>query len=375
MVLVALLGVILNTSLMPADLDAWGWRIPFLSAASSSLLSSRSADRSRDRWVSRPQAPPDDHRDLARSCATGGSCCSALIVTMSTVSFYFITATPRRFGREVFKLPGSVNLVVTLCVRLSNLWWIPVMGALSTGSAGGPTAAVRRADAFDGLSGADVDGRCAVVHPAPGRRAMAVVPVRQLWQWCHGRVHDRNHADRGPHRQTPWLTAWRRRCLAGLPQRSVTFLIHLTKNPAVPGFGCRWRRRVRSGGAAQNRPGAGPVGAGRSAARRLGWRSGHAREPGPPQPTALRSPDGLTSSGWRSRLLSAVVAWPATATHDPLAYRRRERSNRRELPDLPAFPPPTNHLPRPAALGRRRASCGLPGCRPARSSASAGAGN
>jgi MFS family permease len=54
-----------------------------------------------------------------------------LTVTMSTVSFYFITVYTPTFGSEILKLPGSANLIVTLCVGLSNLFWIPVMGALS----------------------------------------------------------------------------------------------------------------------------------------------------------------------------------------------------------------------------------------------------
>src|SRR5262249_45589558 len=54
-----------------------------------------------------------------------------LTVTTSTVAFYFITAYTPTFGREVLKLPGRANLIVTLCVAISNLWWLPVMGALS----------------------------------------------------------------------------------------------------------------------------------------------------------------------------------------------------------------------------------------------------
>jgi MFS family permease len=47
------------------------------------------------------------------------------------VSFYFITAYTPTFGREVLKLASTGNLVVTLCVGLSNLFWLPVMGAVS----------------------------------------------------------------------------------------------------------------------------------------------------------------------------------------------------------------------------------------------------
>src|ERR1700760_181781 len=54
-----------------------------------------------------------------------------LLVTMTTVSFYFITAYTPTFGREVLKLTGTDALLVTLCVGISNLFWLPVMGAVS----------------------------------------------------------------------------------------------------------------------------------------------------------------------------------------------------------------------------------------------------
>ncbi|MGA6969525.1 MAG: MFS transporter, partial [Xanthobacteraceae bacterium] len=54
-----------------------------------------------------------------------------LLVTMTTVSFYFITAYTPTYGREVLKLGNIESLVVTLCVGISNLFWLPVMGAVS----------------------------------------------------------------------------------------------------------------------------------------------------------------------------------------------------------------------------------------------------
>ncbi len=56
---------------------------------------------------------------------------------MTTVSFYLITAYTPTFGAGVLHLSQTAAFVVTLCVGLSNLFWLPVMGALRTGSAGG----------------------------------------------------------------------------------------------------------------------------------------------------------------------------------------------------------------------------------------------
>jgi MFS family permease len=54
-----------------------------------------------------------------------------LMVTMTTVSFYMITAYTPTFGSSVLHLAPMDSLIVTLCVGASNLFWLPVMGALS----------------------------------------------------------------------------------------------------------------------------------------------------------------------------------------------------------------------------------------------------
>jgi MFS family permease len=54
-----------------------------------------------------------------------------MMVTMTTVSFYMITAYTPTFGSSVLHLASNDSLVVTLCVGASNLFWLPVMGAFS----------------------------------------------------------------------------------------------------------------------------------------------------------------------------------------------------------------------------------------------------
>jgi MFS family permease len=54
-----------------------------------------------------------------------------LLVTMTTVSFYMITAYTPTFGSSVLHLRSIDSLIVTLCVGASNLFWLPTMGALS----------------------------------------------------------------------------------------------------------------------------------------------------------------------------------------------------------------------------------------------------
>jgi len=53
------------------------------------------------------------------------------MATMTTVSFYMITAYTPTFGNAVLHLASIESLVVTLCVGASNLFWLPTMGSLS----------------------------------------------------------------------------------------------------------------------------------------------------------------------------------------------------------------------------------------------------
>ena len=54
-----------------------------------------------------------------------------MLSTMTTVTFYMITAYTPTFGQTALHLATIDNLIVTLCVGVSNLFWLPVMGAVS----------------------------------------------------------------------------------------------------------------------------------------------------------------------------------------------------------------------------------------------------
>jgi MFS family permease len=54
-----------------------------------------------------------------------------MLVAMTTVSFYLITAYTPTFGQSELHLKSVGVLIVTLCVGLSNFFWLPVMGAAS----------------------------------------------------------------------------------------------------------------------------------------------------------------------------------------------------------------------------------------------------
>ena len=114
----------------------WGWRIPFLIGCliipllfvlRSSLQ--ETAEFEKRRAAADHPKPREIMLQLVKNWRI--VMIGMLLVTMTTVSFYFITAYTPTFGREVLKLGNIDALIVTLCVGISNLFWLPVMGAVS----------------------------------------------------------------------------------------------------------------------------------------------------------------------------------------------------------------------------------------------------
>jgi MFS family permease len=129
----ALIGVILTTVLTPAAMSAWGWRVPLLVGCLilPLLFRLRRTLEETDEFLARRRPP--DARALLRSLAANARIVviGTLLVTMTTVSFYMITAYTPTFGSAVLHLRSIDSLIITLCVGASNLFWLPTMGALS----------------------------------------------------------------------------------------------------------------------------------------------------------------------------------------------------------------------------------------------------
>lgn len=129
----ALVGVILSFTLSPSLNDAWGWRIPFLLGCCiiPFLFLLRRSLTETDEFLAREHHPAA--KQILASVAANWRLVSigTLLVMMTTVSFYIITAYTPTYGRVALRLAARDNLIVTLCVGFSNLFWLPVMGALS----------------------------------------------------------------------------------------------------------------------------------------------------------------------------------------------------------------------------------------------------
>jgi len=135
-IFVALLGVLLGGLLPPEQMLAWGWRIPFLIGCLivPLIFILRRAMQETEEFAARRQSPHHPSpREIFRSVAQNWPIVTIgmMMVTMTTVSFYFITAYTPTFGKDVLKLSDVDGLLVTFCVGVSNLIWLPVMGSVS----------------------------------------------------------------------------------------------------------------------------------------------------------------------------------------------------------------------------------------------------
>ena len=132
-VFAAVLGVGLTASLSPAQMGSFGWRIPLLvgCAIIPLLFVLRRSLQETEEFLSRPRHASASETLRRVLLSWRIVLVGVLLITMTTVSFYTITAYTPTFGREVLHLGSTASLTVTLCVGLSNLFWLPVMGALS----------------------------------------------------------------------------------------------------------------------------------------------------------------------------------------------------------------------------------------------------
>lgn len=129
----AIIGYLLSTMLAPAEIGAWGWRIPFVigSLIVPFLFYIRRSLEETEEFLARKHRPST--REVFASMASNWLVVflGMLLVVMTTVSFYAITVYTPTFGKSVLKLTTTDSLIVTFCVALSNFFWLPVMGAVS----------------------------------------------------------------------------------------------------------------------------------------------------------------------------------------------------------------------------------------------------
>lgn len=129
----AALGYGLNRGLAPEAMAGWGWRIPFVVGCLMVpfLFYVRRSLRETESFARRTERP--EAGEIFRTLGANWRIVilGMLMVAMTTISFYTITVYTPTFGKSVLGLSDTDSLLATFCVALSNLFWLPVMGALS----------------------------------------------------------------------------------------------------------------------------------------------------------------------------------------------------------------------------------------------------
>jgi MHS family citrate/tricarballylate:H+ symporter-like MFS transporter len=132
-IVAALIGFALNRFLTPPEISAWGWRIPFFIGCLivPFIFVIRRSLEETEVFMARTHRPTAT--EALRSIIDNWQIVIAgmLLVVMTTVSFYLITVYTPTYGKSILKLQEIDSLIVTFCVGVSNLFWLPVMGALS----------------------------------------------------------------------------------------------------------------------------------------------------------------------------------------------------------------------------------------------------
>src|SRR6267142_717562 len=118
----ASVGVALNSILPPEKMEQWGWRVPLLLGCVivPFLFRLRKSLQETDEFVARKRHPGTS--EILRSLANNWPIVliGTLMVTMTTVSFYMITAYTPTFGSSVLHLSSFDSLIVTLCDRIGR---------------------------------------------------------------------------------------------------------------------------------------------------------------------------------------------------------------------------------------------------------------
>ena len=132
-VFAALLGVLLHMLLLDDQMSSFGWRVPMLvgCAIIPMLFLLRRSMEETEEFLAQQKRPTS--REVFHSLADNWRIIllGTMLVMMTTVSFYLITAFTPTFGTSILRLSEMQTLTVTLFIGISNFIWLPISGALS----------------------------------------------------------------------------------------------------------------------------------------------------------------------------------------------------------------------------------------------------
>jgi MFS family permease len=132
-VFTALIGILLTARVSTHEMTTWGWRIPFLVGCFiiPILLWLRRSLTETEAFQSGQHVRST--RDIFAIVLENWPLVTigTLLSVLTTTTFYLITAYTPTFGQRALHLNANATFIVTLCVGLSNFFWVPVGGALS----------------------------------------------------------------------------------------------------------------------------------------------------------------------------------------------------------------------------------------------------
>jgi metabolite-proton symporter len=133
-VFTALIGLALTTRTTAEQMGAWGWRVPFVIGCLiiPVILWLRGSLEETPEFKKMQQLPRKVGEVFAIVAANWRLVLTGMMMSvLTTTTFYLITAYTPTFGRQALHLDAWVTFVVTLCVGLSNFFWIPIGGIVS----------------------------------------------------------------------------------------------------------------------------------------------------------------------------------------------------------------------------------------------------
>jgi MFS family permease len=129
----AAFGFALASSIAPAEMTAWGWRVPLLVgfvAIPIILWLRRSLEETEAFVHSRHVRAISEVLKILlanwRLIVTGMA-----LTVMTTTSFYLITAYTPTYARQALQMPAQEAQLVTLFIGISNVLWLPVGGIVT----------------------------------------------------------------------------------------------------------------------------------------------------------------------------------------------------------------------------------------------------
>jgi len=233
----AALGVALSSRLSPGELEQWGWRVPLSVGCLivPLLFFIRRSLTETDAFLTRTHRPTIT--EVLQSLAVNWQVVlvGVLLVTMTTVSFYMITAYTPTFGKDVLHLTSRDSLIVTACVGVSNFIWLPVMGALSDKVGRRP---LLLACTILALLTAYPAMIWLTTHPSFARLLAVELWLSFLYASYNGAMVVYLTEIMPAHVRTAGFSlaySLATALFGGFTPAVSTWLIHITKNPAMPG--------------------------------------------------------------------------------------------------------------------------------------------